>query len=155
MEWLSIIVLILVGIAMLIIELIFIPGTTVFGILGFAGLLSGVYLGYANFDATTGTIILVSTLLLSGIAVFYSLRSKSWDRFALKTNSDSKVNEETEINLETGQEGIAISYLRPSGKAEFDGKFWEVFSHDEFIESGTAIVIEKIEKRKIFVKPKS
>ena len=51
--------------------------------------------------------------------------------------------------------GIAISYLRPSGKAEFDNSVYEVSSHDEFITSGTTVIVEKIDNRKIFVKPKT
>ena len=32
---------------------------------------------------------------------------------------------------------------------------WEVHAHDEFIESGTKVIVEKVENRKIYVKPKS
>jgi membrane-bound ClpP family serine protease len=155
MDWAGVIGLILIGISLLIVELVFIPGTTIFGIIGLACLLFGVYLGYAQFGSTTGSIILGSTLFVSAILVYYSLRGKSWERFALKSSVDSHFNDENEINLEVGQEGKAISYLRPSGKAEFNNKEWEVFAHDEFIKSSTTIIIEKIENRKIFVKPKS
>lgn len=155
MDWVAVIGLILIGISLLIVELIFIPGTTIFGIFGFVCLLFGIYIGYENFGTSSGTIILVSTLIVSIILVVYSLRSKSWDKFALKSSSKSRFNEEEKINLEPGQEGEAISYLRPSGKAEFDNKVWEVFAHDEFITSGTKVIIEKIDNRKIFVKPKS
>ncbi len=155
MDWVAVIGLILIGISLLIVELIFIPGTTIFGIFGFACLLFGIYMGYENFGTSTGTIILISTLISSIALITYSLRSKSWDRFSLKTSSESRFNDEQKINLEPGQEGKAISYLRPSGKAEFDEKEWEVFAHDEFITSGTTIIIEKIDNRKIFVKPKS
>ncbi|MEQ8520071.1 MAG: NfeD family protein [Cytophagales bacterium] len=155
MDWAAVIGLILIGISLLIVELIFIPGTTIFGIVGFACLLFGIYMGYENFGTSTGTIILISTLLVSIAFVVFSLRSKSWDKFALKSSSVSRFNEEQKINLQVGQEGVSISYLRPSGKAEFGDLEYEVFAHDEFITSGTRIVIEKIDNRKIFVKPKT
>ena len=66
----------------------------------------------------------------------------------MKSSVDSKFNDEKEINLKEGQEGVTISYLRPSGKAEFDNTEWEVSAHDEFIESGTKVIVEKIENRK-------
>lgn len=155
MDWVGVIGLILIGISLLIVELVFIPGTTIFGLVGLGCLLFGIYLGYDSFGPVRGSIVLGSTLFVSVVLVYYSLRGKSWERFALKSSIDSHFNDENEINLKVGQEGKAISYLRPSGKAEFDNSEWEVFAHDAFITSGTTIVIEKIDNRKIFVKPKS
>jgi membrane-bound ClpP family serine protease len=155
MDWLAVIALIGVGLILLIIEVIFIPGTTIFGIIGLVCLAMGIFMGYNTFGTGTGSIILIVTLIFSTVLIIYSLRGKSWEKYALNTNSDSRFNDETKITLEVGQEGKSISYLRPSGKAEFDNKDWEVFAHDSFIESGKPVIIEKIENRKIFVKPKS
>lgn len=154
MDWFGILGLIVLGIILLIVELIFIPGTTIFGIFGFACLIGGLYFGYSEFGSGTGSLILLGTLIFSGAVVVYALRGKSWEKFALKNSSESRFNDEKKINLKPGQEGKSISYLRPSGKAEFENSEYEVFAHDEFISSGTDIIIEKIVNRKIFVKPK-
>ena len=92
MDWIGVIGLILIGISLLIVELVFIPGTTIFGIIGLGCLLFGIYLGYDRFGSTTGSVILISTLFLSAIFVYYSLRGKSWERFALKSSVDSTFN---------------------------------------------------------------
>ena len=53
-SWLTVLTLLVVGLVLVIIELIFIPGTTVVGILGFIFSLVGVYLGFSYFGNQTG-----------------------------------------------------------------------------------------------------
>lgn len=155
MDWLGIIGIIIVGIVLILIELIFFPGTTIFGIFGLVCMGIGIFYGYDQFGSSTGNYILAGSALLTGTIILYGLRGKSWDKFALKSKSESRFNDQVEINLNVGDEGKSISYLRPSGKAEFNSEEFEVFALDEFISSETPIVIVKIDNRKIFVKPKS
>ena len=62
MEWVTLILLLLSGIILIVIEIIFVPGTTILGIIGFALLVFGIIIGYSKFGPQTGTIILISTI---------------------------------------------------------------------------------------------
>ena len=46
-------------------------------------------------------------------------------------------------DVPVGTEGIALSTLRPSGIAEFNGKRFDVVADGEWIESGEAVKITK------------
>ena len=83
--------------------------------------------------------------------VVYSFRSGAWERYSLKSAIQSKVNEGLYDQLTIGQEGVTVSVLRPFGKAEFEGKEFEVSTIGDYIESGNPVRIIKVAPNKIFV----
>jgi len=151
MEWITVLSLILIGIALIIAELIFIPGTTVVGIVGLILAGFGVVLAYEYFDSTTGTIILILTLGGTIGTIVWALRNKTWKRFSLADTIDSKFNEGLTANLQIGDEGVTVSALRPMGSAEFNNKIFEVKTLGTYLESGTKVKITKVTGNTIFV----
>lgn len=55
--------------------------------------------------------------------------------------------------LEVGARGVALSILRPSGKAEFSGQPRDVITTGEFVEAGTPIRVLAVEGSRIVVAP--
>ena len=51
-----------------------------------------------------------------------------------------------------GKIGFAKTDLRPSGKIEIDGNWYDAVSNDGFIENGTNIVVSKIENYNLVVR---
>jgi membrane-bound ClpP family serine protease len=154
MSWTIILVLILVGLLFLILEILVVPGTTVVGIVGFILMAIGIWQTYAFHSTTTGHYVLAGTLVLSIGAIVLSLRSRTWNRAMLHTELGGRVNMHDLAKIKIGDEGIAISRLAPMGKALINDEYYEVSSPGEFIDEGKAIVITKIEHKKIFVKLK-
>lgn len=153
MEWLTVISLIVVGIVLVVVEIIFVPGTTVVGLLG--GLLAvvGVVLSFSYFGNQVGWYTLGATSVLSGGLLYWSLRTRAWERFSLKTTIDGRVNEIDLNTLKTGDEGSTVSALRPVGKAEISGKLFEVTSLGIYVETGTRIRIVRVSSNQIVVEP--
>jgi membrane-bound ClpP family serine protease len=153
MEWYLILSLIAIGLLLLIIEIIFIPGTSVAGFVGFVLMLTGVWLSFSYFGKSTGWIMVGGTAAASGLILFWTFRTKPWRQFALKSSIQSKVNEGATDGLQVGTKGKTVSALRPMGKAELDGKLFEVTSTGGFVESGTEIRIIKVSSNQILVEP--
>lgn len=153
MEWITIIGLIFLGTFLIIAEIIFVPGTTIVGILGFLFSGYGVYLGYDYYGAGTGTMILISTLLVNVIALVLAFKGKSWERFSLKGSMTGKFNDDFKLELNVGDKGVAISSLKPVGKAMFDEHEIEVRSNGGFVNENVEIEVVRIESSKIFVQP--
>lgn len=150
--WLVIALLIALGLILVIIEVIFIPGTTVVGVIGVILSIAGVIFGYTEFGSTVGFLILISTAATMGLLLYYSFRSNSWDKFALKTSIDSKNNEGFLESFSVGEEGICLSTLRPIGKAEFNKRAVEVASMDGgYVEAGTRVRIKEVSAAGIIV----
>ena len=153
MEWFIVLSLISVGLLLIVVEVIFIPGTTVAGFIGFGLLALGVWLSFSYFDSNTGWIVIGCTAFTSAIIFYWVFRSKPWKQFALNSSMHSKVNEGTLDGLKEGDEGIAISVLRPMGKAEISGKTVEVTTLGNYVENGTRIKILKISLNQILIEP--
>jgi len=151
--WILIIALILIGLALVIVEVVFVPGTTVVGILGVIFLGAAVMSSYRHFGSDVGLYVLLGTSAATAVALFFSFRSNAWSRFANKSAISSKVNEGKTESLSLGDEGIALSTLKPMGKAQFKGEAYEVKSVGDYVDVGTKVRIVHIDTNQIIVKP--
>lgn len=151
--WTIIFSLIFLGLVLVVIEVVFVPGTTVVGIIGviFAG--AGVIICYRHYGNEAGLYLLIGTSAVAAIALYLSFRSKAWTRFANKSAINSKVNEGKTLALRVGQEGIALSTLKPAGKAQFEDGEFEVRTLGDFVDAQTKVTIVSIQANQIIVKP--
>jgi len=151
MLWL-VIVLIVIGILLLLLEVLVIPGTGFAGIAGFGSIIAGVWVAYAHLGTSTGNIVLLATIAVNVIAIWIGIRSKTWKKAALVSTIDGKVNTMEYADLKVGDVGKTISRCVPMGKAEFNGNFVEVDARVDFIDPNTKIEIIKIDNNKIYIK---
>ncbi len=148
-----IITLILVGILLLAIELLIIPGFGFAGILGLLSVAGGVLLAFTEFGHVTGLIVLGLVIVLLSLFTWLILRSETWKNISLKESISSKVdNDASDKGLAPGTIGVTISRLSPTGKVRFPGNDVEVRSQEGIIDSGVSVVITHIEDNKIIVK---
>jgi membrane-bound ClpP family serine protease len=154
-EWSTVVSLIVFGLVLIVAEIVFVQGTTLVGVLGFVFLIMGVGLSFSYFGSEVGWVTVGSSGVLTGGVLYYSFRSNVWKRFALKSSIRSKVNEGELEGLSPGQEGIALSALRPVGKAEMANKTYEVKTLGGYVSTGTRIRIVHISANQIIVEPTS
>jgi membrane-bound ClpP family serine protease len=152
-EWITVLSLILFGLILIVVEILFVPGTTLVGVLGFLFLLFGIGYSFSYFGSETGWITLGATGVASGLILYFAFKANVWGRFALKSSITSKVNEGEVDLLVVGEEGTAISALRPVGKAELGKRLYEVKTNGEYVDSGCRVRITKIFMNQIIVEP--
>ncbi len=152
-DWLAVILLVFFGLAFIIAEIIFVPGTTILGFMGLLFTVAGVVISYTIFGAGIGTIVLAITLIVTLSVFIYSFRTGVWEKFALKDVNKSKFNEGSLETLQVGEEGTTLSSLRPVGKAEFKDVVFEVTTLGQFLSSDTPVRIVTIRNNKIIVEP--
>ncbi len=152
-EWSTVISLLSLGLILVVAEVIFVPGTTIVGIIGFCFLIAGVGLSFNYFGAEVGWILLGSTSVACGGLLYFSFTTDVWKRFSLKSSITSKVNEGELDQLQVGMEGQAVSALRPSGKAELNNQTIEVKTNGNYVDSGSKVKIIKISSNQIIVEP--
>ena len=150
MGYVSIILLILLGIVLMILDFLVIPGGVV-AIIGVLCMVGGVVTAFMQYGPTVGFITLVLTSILTIGSFWLMMRSKTWRKLQLNTQIDSKMNEVDESKLKEGTEGVSVSRLAPTGTALFGDTEAEVVSLQGFIDQNTPIVIHKIEGNKIIV----
>ncbi|BDD00133.1 NfeD family protein [Persicobacter psychrovividus] len=145
--------LIIVGIILLLVEVIFVPGTTFVGVIGAIAVIFGIYLSYTELGTSAGHWVLAGSSVVGIILSIYAFQSKPWLKMSNQSSVEGRVNTRDAIGLMIGQEGLTTSALKPVGKALFGETEEEVSTRGLFLEAGTAIEIIEIYKNKIIVQP--
>lgn len=155
--------IILIGVALVLIEIFLIPGFGLVGILGGIAILSGffmillpahpLYLDYRN--ALRGLAIgivggLVGLFFMGRVLT----RTKFWQKITLPISERSSEGYSTSIGLEklAGARGVAVSDLRPSGWVTVDEKKMFVVSEGEFVSQGESVRILTVDGNRVVVR---
>ena len=151
MNWPIIIIVLLVGLALVALEIVALPGV-------FCGICGGVMVGvgiwqtYANYGNLAGNITLVASLLTGLIMLMVLMKSGTWKHFSLNEESDSRVNQIDNSTIKPGAKGKTISRLAPAGKALIGNEIVEVHSEEGYIDEGVDVEVVETEGYKIIVK---
>lgn len=161
--------LFILGVILLALEIFVIPGFGVAGIMGIICILAALTLSLVMndfFDFTisgserlTGSFLLVLTSMVAAIVVSVVfgkavLKTSLFQRLVLQDEQRSQMGysiAQPHAELQS-KEGIAKTDLRPSGKIEIEGKWYDAVALDGFIEKGSSIYIEKQENYNLFVR---
>lgn len=149
---LTILVLILLAILFLLAELVLLPGVTLSGILSLVCGGTAIYLAFTNLGMTVGWIIVAVTLALALLTVIVSLRSKTWQRLALKQQVTSSAAEPIEEQVAIGSQGYALSRLSPMGKVEIEGRVYEAKLLSGYADPKSRVEVVGYENSNIIVK---
>lgn len=151
--WPVIIILVLIGLLMLILEILVLPGG-IAGVVGFCLMIAGIWTAYSYEGAFAGHITLTVTVAINIVGLILALRSKTWKKAMLSAKIDSRVNVVDPSILKIGDVGLTVSRCSPMGKAIFNDIYYEVSTNTEFIDQDVKVEILKIDGKKIIVKQK-
>lgn len=151
--WFIIFSLLFIGLMLMVVEVVFIPGTTFVGLLGALLSVAGVVVTYNSFGKDTGLYVLIGTASINLIAFIVALRAEVWTRFALKTSVSAKVNDHLPRIVRPGDVGKATSALRPMGKATFNEQEFEVKSLNGYLNNGSELRVVEVTGSHIIVEP--
>lgn len=145
--------LMIVAIVLILLEIFMLPGITVAGVGGFIFAAGGLIYAY-TIDTWTGNMTLLVSAVIFIVLFAWLLRSKSFNRVALKTDIDSKIASTRDTGIKPGDEGITTSRLAPIGKARINGLTVEAKSLDELINEHTPIVVMRVDGNNVVVQTK-
>lgn len=153
MGWIAMMAL-LVGLGCVIFEM-FHPGFGAPGIAGAVLLVVSVIMSVRSFlEAVIMTFIILVLLTIAFILVVKSAQKGHLSRKLILNDAQGEkykgLDNSSAIKL-IGKSGIAVTFLRPSGTAKFEGKMLDVVSNGEFIPKDTEIKIVKVEGVRIVV----
>lgn len=138
-------ILLLAGVILLLIE-IFTPGFGIFGISGIVSIFISIFLSSSATFVDTLLYIVIAFVVTVAISVLY-IRFFGYKGFLKKlvlteaTKTDlGYVANETKQEI-VGKVGVAITPLRPSGRIEINGEYFDVVSQTGFIEQGKKVVV--------------
>jgi len=151
--WAVIGILILIGVLLLVLEILVIPGAGFPGVVGFLMLVTGVWFAYDREGVMAGNLTLLVTVLINIVTLIVVMRSKTWKQAQLKTAITGKLRGLESANLQVGNSGRTVTRCAPMGKAAFGDYELEVDAGTAFLDTGTEVEIVKIVGSKVFIKP--
>jgi membrane-bound serine protease (ClpP class) len=160
------VILFAVGLVLLGVEVFIIPGFGIFGILGGAGVVAGLYMAMLGGlptapDFTRAGMVLSSTILIILVLAWAFIRTlPGSSRLArsgifLLSRTDRDTGWESaphRVDL-VGRDGTAITDLRPSGTALIGDERVDVVSEAEWIQAGTPVRVVSAEGYRHVVRP--
>lgn len=143
--------LLIFGVLFLVAELVLLPGVSIGALLSIVCYGSAIYLGFEH-STTMGVVMIVVAAVSALVASVFSLRAKTWQRFALNKEIQSTSMPSPAEELETGARGVTISRLSPMGKVEIQGRMYEAKSVDAYIDPKTEVEVVGFENFSVIVK---
>ncbi|MFP4663457.1 MAG: hypothetical protein ACLFM1_03430 [Bacteroidales bacterium] len=150
----AVIFLIILGLILIWLELLVIPGTTVAGIGGVILVAAGIYIAFDSLGTSAGIWALGSSLFLLIISIVFFLKSNTWKKISLNESVDSRMEYYEKDSIKPGDMAKAITRLGPSGKVIVNDIEIEAESHSGLIDPGTELIITDVASNKVFVKIK-
>ncbi|NUQ35891.1 MAG: hypothetical protein HUU29_13240 [Planctomycetaceae bacterium] len=156
-----------IGIFLLVIELMVLPGFGLAGILGIVLLGGGLFLisrdlAAQAFELSTTDLSAIMAGIVGATAgctavclsIFKLLPVIPGVRKMIHKEALGQHNSQTETLQEhlVGQSGVASTDLRPAGKVRIDGRVYDVTTTDGYISSGAQVYVEKIHEGHVVVR---
>jgi membrane-bound serine protease (ClpP class) len=171
----EVVALFILGVALVIIEILFFAHSTiVFGVVGVFLMLASLL--WAMIDRYPGEtffptgqmlavplrnlfIAIVAAAIVIALLAKYLPRTSIYRRFALMTSNPPGPSLAgaprefvTALSLSPGMQGVALSILRPSGKARFADHIVDVITQGEFIAPETPVTVVQSDGMRVVVK---
>ncbi|MGR3173005.1 MAG: NfeD family protein [Candidatus Scalindua sp.] len=165
------IIIFFVGIALLAVEMLLIPGFGIAGILGIILILGGAILSFQDFTIPRtpydvdlfimNIFTVMCSLIGSGVAIFLMFKFMPgiplFNRLVLTTSETAQSgfvipSQPAGGSDLTGEKGMALTALHPTGKIEVNNNTLDVVTDGEFIAKGQTVEIIEIRGNRIVVK---
>ena len=155
--WIGVL-LFLGGCALLLLETHVLPGHGWPALAGLGLIFVGLF--YALGGSQAGALYPAATALFVTVALLvafflYLPKSGVWKRLGqpLRQTAQGGYVSSDDYTGFLGQRGVAVTLLRPSGTAEFEGVRLPVVSDGEFVSPGTAVQVVTVQGNRIVVRP--
>jgi len=160
-----------IGVILLALEVFVIPGFGIAGVSGIVLVVCGLAFAmvdndFLDFKRAKPGLLMESFMIVSGAMVLSMvlmfvfgrniLKSTAFKRLVLadeQTAESGYTSSRPKLDL-IGKEGVARTVLRPAGKIEIEGVWYDAVALDGFIDAGEEIYVEKHENYNLFVRKK-
>jgi membrane-bound serine protease (ClpP class) len=149
------VLLFLAGLILLVVELI-VPGFGIFGIAGIACVLFSLFFTLGG--GISALNIIAGGTVAALIAFLFILRflpsSKLWHRLTLKEvqKNDGGYTSSDDWSSLVDKEGVVLTFLRPAGTVDIEGRVYDVVSEGRFVEPNARIRVLSVHGNRILVR---
>lgn len=152
--WFYAVGLLVMGFALIFLEIFAIPGVNVFGIMGAVAVLTGLAYAYFRLGPTAALGLGAWSAVGAGVLLWVVFRHRGWQRLVL--HSDTARQEgysavPADLENLVGQSGRTLTPLRPSGRARFGERIVDVVTEGGFIPPDTQVEVLSVAGARVVV----
>lgn len=151
MNWTLIIITLILGLVLLTLEIVALPGMLA-GCFGIGLIAFSIWSTFTVYGTMAGTIVLLSAMAVCVVLLIIFMKTKTWKKFSMNDESNSTVNQIDKTSITIGAKGTTIARLAPTGKALIAGEQVEVHAINKFIDPDKQIEVVAIDGYRIDVK---
>lgn len=134
---------------------VILPGG-VLGVLAFACILAATWFGFSDYGVLGGCLTLLGSVLSVAALIYIEFRllahSRLGKNFFLSSAVSGHSNQAQGEESIVGREAVAITRLNPSGRVAIDGKPYEAYSQDGYIDTGATVLVAQRDNFKLIIK---
>lgn len=145
-------VLIIVAILLLILEVFFLPGLSVAGIMSAVFYIVSIYYAFSRISVLAGFITIAIAIVLSIFVIWYFMRSRTLDKISLHENINETAPTQIASSIQVGDEGMTLSRLNPMGRVLVNGVSVEARAL-QYIDENVAVKVVKVDVTSVLVEP--
>jgi membrane-bound serine protease (ClpP class) len=163
-------ILFVLGLILLILEIFIIPGFGVAGVLGIVLIVASLVLSMQGFvvpsfeweknlfrrNLAVVGVGVVSSFITFSILAYFLPHIRLFSGLTLGTTQTADtgftVQTQEESSLLLGKQGVTVTVLRPSGKAEIEGELVNVETEGEYVESGKMVEVIEVSGNRVVVR---
>jgi membrane-bound serine protease (ClpP class) len=152
--WIYAIGLLVLGYVMILLEIFVIPGFNIFGIGGFATICLGTYFAFARLGTPAAILVGLAGLAGTAALIWLLVRNSAWNRLVLRKKTDRAsgyTSAPASLDNLVSSTGVALTPLRPAGRAQFDEQVVDVVTEGDFIEPGDPVEVLSVHGNRIVV----
>ena len=156
MPWVYAVGLLILGFGLVLLEIFVIPGFNIFGVLGLGTLCLGVYFAYVKLGLLEAGIVALVGLLGTAILIRLLIKARAWQRLVLEsttTRQEGYDSGRTGLDQLVGQRGVALTPLRPAGRAQIGDEPVDVVTEGGFVLKGEAVEVVLVAGNRVVVQP--
>lgn len=150
-----IILLIVMGICLILVEILVIPGISVAGIGGLLMMVVSLFFAYKVYGVGIGNYVIIATIVTNIIAIVLAFRNKTWKNVGLGKTIDNRIEQFPHEAIKAGDSGLAVTRLAPIGKAMINNIVCEAKSIGDFIPENSEVIVIKTVNNQVIVKTKN
>ena len=142
---------IFLGVILILLEILVIPGITVAGISGSIFAFGGVVAAFHYHGTMVGLFCLGVSIIVIAISWWILLKSGSSNWMSLSKKVEGRSTESMKEQFTVGDVGTTLTRLNPIGKAEINSNLVEVTSFSGFVDEGLEVKVVEVRVNSIIV----
>ena len=143
--------LIFLGILLLLLEFVVIPGITLAGIGGVVLLGASIYLAFDTYGVLAGILTAAFVLIVSPMLVYRLFKGRTGKKMVLHSEITGRIDQIE--NISPGDEGITVGRLAPTGKVRISQQTIEGKAMTGFIDPKIPVRVVEVLKTQVIVEP--